>query len=290
MGFLSDITTVMGIILVWLAPPLVWTLVIVVFPKFFSDTLLRAIDHKHNIRLEEIKSELARQNAIEIEMLKSDDSTLKSSVELLSANQGEIRARRLVAIEKMWNVFLQMDRQFAGLIYLDTILLPTELDDFFRGNRKKPSDYIEGIVRQYIDQDAVVKKFNESGAEEIEKERPFVGDQIWKTFYALRALYGRCAILIKYSFEKKRYQNWKEDGHFASVVGTAVPPNVMDAAKTRQFQGLQMIILHLTQAFLKESEHVLSGTRAAAEFIPNIQEILMEERDKLTGYRAPNAD
>jgi hypothetical protein len=288
MGFLSDLTTVLSILIVWLAPPLVWALVIVVFPKFFSDTLLRAIDHKHNIRLEEIKAELGRENARKIETLKSDDATLKSSIELLSGNQSEIRARRLVAIEKMWNVFLQLKQNFGGVIYLDTILLPTELDEFFRG--KKPSEYIGGIIKQYEREDATAIKFDESGANEIEKERPFVGERSWQIFYALRALYGRSAILIRYSVQKKQYQNWKDDKLFATNIGTVLSKEIIDAAKAMQMQGLQMIVLHITEAFLEEAEHILSGRRTAANLIPDYQEILLAERDKLTNYRAPGAE
>jgi hypothetical protein len=54
---------------------------------------------------------------------------------------------------------------------------------------------------------------------EIQKERPFFGEQMWVIFYVLRAIYGRCAMLIAWSLEKKQLQSWKEDKHLADIVG-----------------------------------------------------------------------
>lgn len=284
------LTTVLSILITSLAVPLILTLVTVVFPKFVSSALLNAIEHRHNIRLAEIKEELGRETNIKLETLRSDNSTLQASIALLSANQSEIRARKLVAMEKMWNVFLQLNDKFSGVIFLDTILQPAELDEFFRGHGQTPrsSDYIKSIVSQYTREDASMNKMEESGANEIETERPFFGEQIWVIFYVLRAVYGRCALLIFKSLEKKQYQNWRDDEHLAHVMAMAVPRKIIDAAKARHLQGLQTIILHLTLAFLDEANKILSGTRSAASALPDYQAILMEERDKLTGYRAPN--
>jgi hypothetical protein len=164
------------------------------------------------------------------------------------SNQSEIRARRLIAVEKLWNVLLQMNDKFYGVVYLDTILLPDELDEFFRGH-KPLSDYMRAIVGQYAHEDASFNNFKESGSTEIEKERPFFGEQMWIIFYVLRAVYGRCALLIARSLEKKQFQNWREDEHLADVIGMVLPQQVMDAAKAMKLQGLQSIILHLNQAF-----------------------------------------
>jgi hypothetical protein len=149
----------------------------------------------------QIKAELDRDANIKIENLKSDNSTLQSSIDLLSTNQSEIRARRLVAVEKMWSVLLQMNDKFSGVVYLDAILLPEELDEFFRGQRPR-SDYIRSIVGQYAHEDASFNNLKDSGAMEIEKERPFFGEQMWVIFYVMRAIYGRCAMLVARSLEK----------------------------------------------------------------------------------------
>jgi hypothetical protein len=243
------------------------------------------------VGLEEIKAELGRETNRKIETLKSDNSTLQSSIDLLSANQGEIRARRLVAVEKMWNVFLQMNDKFSGVAFLDMILLPDELDDFFRGDWQKPrADYLKGIVGRYAKEDATFNIFKESGAMEIETERPFYGEKIWIIFYVLRAVYGRCALLIARSLEKKQFQNWKDDQHLATVVGMVLPQKIVDTARAMRSQGLQAIIFHLNQEFLVEADNLLSGTKTTAKLLPNYQAMLMEERDKLTAYRASNPD
>jgi hypothetical protein len=170
----------------------------------------------------EIRAELDRDTNIKIETLKSDNSTLQSSIDLLSANQSEIRARRLVAVEKMWNVLLQMNDKFSGVAYLDTILLPDELAEFFRGQKPR-SDYIRAIVGQYAHGDASFNNLKESGAMEIERERPFFGEQIWIIFYVLRAVYSRCAVPTARSLEEKKFHNWKEDRHLADIVGMVLP-------------------------------------------------------------------
>jgi hypothetical protein len=232
----------------------------------------------------QIKGELDRDTNIKIETLKSDNSTLQSSVDLLLANQSEIRARRLVAVEKMWNVLLQMNDKFSGVVHLDTILLPEELDEFF-GRRRPLPDYIQAIVNQYAKEDASFNIFEEIGTMDIEKERPFLGEQMWVIFYVLRAIYGRCAMLISTSIKKTKFQNWKEDKHLASIVGMVLPQQVMDTAKAMRGQGLQSLILHLNRAFLEEADKVLSGAKTTQSLLPNYQAMLMEERDKITAYR-----
>jgi hypothetical protein len=135
-------------LLAWLAAfasPFILLLALKIFPKLLRDVIIKELEHRHNVRLEQIKADLGRQSAVQVETLKAEMtaaySTLKASVEFLSASQAEVRGKRVDALEKFWGVLLSLNKEFSGLFFVEYILTPFEIDEFFKtGNVQKLSE------------------------------------------------------------------------------------------------------------------------------------------------------
>jgi hypothetical protein len=117
-------------ILAWLAvfaSPFFLVLALKIFPTLLGDIVIKELEHRHNVRLEQLKAELARSSALQIETLKAEMaatySTLKSSVDFLIASQAEVREKRVVAIENMWHVLLSLNREFSNLFFCEYRLM-----------------------------------------------------------------------------------------------------------------------------------------------------------------------
>lgn len=56
-------------ILAWLGAlsvPIVFVAALKIFPKILGDVLIKGLEHKHSVRLEEIKDELGRESAAQL--------------------------------------------------------------------------------------------------------------------------------------------------------------------------------------------------------------------------------
>jgi hypothetical protein len=279
-------------ILAWLAVvalPLILILVLKSFPKLLGDVIIKELEHRHNIRLEQIKSDLGRENAVQIETLKAEMtaaySTLKSSVDFLSASQGEVREKRVDAIGKLWHVLLSLERAFSDVFHVEAILSPLEIDEFFRtGNvQKLPKikTYLAHL-EEYRQDDTVLKKWQSSDAETVDIERLFVSARLWQIAFVLRALYARVGMLFNYSFKERRYNNWRDDEHLLQMLSSVLPTSSVAQAKAMEEDGLKTLVLTLHNDFLEEAEKIMSGVHSLSKSIADVQTTLLGEKDKLT--------
>jgi hypothetical protein len=119
---------------------LVFVVLLKYFPDFLNGALLKRVEHGYNVKLEAVKSELQRNSAQEIERSKAElqaaYSTIKSSVDFLSTGQTALRERSITSVEMLWGAMLQIKDAFSDVVYLDTILLPNEIDELFQGTRQ----------------------------------------------------------------------------------------------------------------------------------------------------------
>ena len=277
-----------AVILAWLAvlaSPFFLILALKIFPKLLGDVVIKELEHRHNVRLEEIKSELARSGAVQIETLKGEItavySTLKSSVDFLSANQADIRLRRITSIEKIWLALTSLKKEFADLLFIDSILLPSEIDNLFKPNGDPKLQSYFATIKGYQQQDTIMTKWNNSRAEALETEQLFVSARMWQIFFVSRALYGRVAFLFRESIKEGRYIDWRNDERLGKMLASVLPETRIEQAKMMTLQGLEWLVITLHTEFLEEAEKIMSGVPSLSKSIADMQTILLGEKDKL---------
>jgi len=155
--------------------------------------------------------------------------------------------RQLQALENLWAMVGTLRKEFGSIVFIDTILLASEIDEYFRtGAHSEPMS----MIREYKDPQCAVKKIV---LIDPDKERPFVSQKVWSILFVLRALYGRASLMIELSFKKRAYEDWRKDSVMDRLLRGILPGNIVDDIRQRPIGGLQAAIDHLEHRFLEEA-------------------------------------
>ncbi len=157
-----------------------------------------------------------------------------------------LQGRRILAIETLWKVSQRFRAEFSDIVFIDTILLNKEIDDYFRSGLRE--EMFAGI-QAYASLSTTPKRFTKADQDAI-NERPFINPRAWGIMHVLKALYGRSAMLMQLSFKERAYQTWKNDEPLDHLLRAVLPGHIVDDAKNREIGGLQFLIEHLEVNFM----------------------------------------
>lgn len=160
------------------------------------------------------------------------------------------RQRQIQAVEHLWQVLRNLSSEFGLVVFVDTILTPSELEAYFReGKFARVAD----CIREYADMNVPLRKFASAGANDAAKERPFVTNRLWSVFFVLQGLYGRTALLLTNSYKESRFVNWRADSGCDQLLRAILPAQAVDHAKAQMTGGLRTAIDSLESRFLAEA-------------------------------------
>jgi hypothetical protein len=266
-----------GVLALYALLQIVWTLLIRTFPNFLGGILLKGVERRNAVAIERVKDELSRNTQLEIERLRADYSTLKSSTDYLSANQAELRSKMIASTERLWSSILWIRKRFGDVIFAERILSPSELDDAF-AHGKWPK--VTAHLKAYKDEGHVTTKLLEAQKEELDRERLFVGDRLWLIYYTFNAIHFRLGLLVNRSFKESRYVNWRDDKliqqHVTAVFG---------AERTQSFRDIATLTATLEAEFLREAMRIMSGSKFLADSITDLQATLLYANERITDDR-----
>jgi len=160
------------------------------------------------------------------------------------------RQRQIQAVEHLWQVVRNLSGEFSTVVFVDSILAPSELDAYFREAEDTP---IAIGIREYADMNLALRKFASAGADDADKERPFVTKRLWSIFFILRGLYGRTAHLLADSYKRRRLINWRTDGGCDELLRAILPVQIVEHAKGQPIGGFRTAIDSLEGEFLAEA-------------------------------------
>lgn len=246
-----------------------WTLLARTFPAVLTAKLTKGIEHGHATELSRLKADLDARY-----------STLKSSVDFLSASQSDLRTRAITSVESLWTAVLEIEREHSDLVFVDNIFVSEELRDFFASGR------IKKHLADYSDTDVLAKKMERFVHLTSERERLFSGERLWLRFSTFCRAHGRMAVLAQFSFEKETYVDWRTDHLMNSILGAILPADVLERAKKRRLGGFREVTGHLKAEFLKEAIRVMSGSQHVADSLSDVQSTLLSEQQRLTPDRS----
>jgi len=159
--------------------------------------------------------------------------------------------RQIEAVERLWQVLRNLSHEFSSVVFIDTILLPSELEAFFREGE---NGQIADCLGEYADdRNLALRKLASAGANDADSERPFVTNRVWSVFFVLRAIYARAAILVTISYKERKFSNWRTDTGCDQLLRAILPAKAVDHAKSQAIGGLRNAIESLESQFLAEA-------------------------------------
>lgn len=237
-------------------------------PSAITKFVDKEIERSSDIKLEKVKGEI-----------QGSYSTLKSSVDMLTASNSGLHPHIIETVSAMWGLIVEMRRTFASLVAFDQIILADEAHQAF----KKPEDNqkILDFVRAHegdLENPVRNAKFFDS---DFDKHRLFCGDRLWMIFYVMRAVLMRNSLLIAWSFQKGDYQDWRKDNGINQLLSGSLKPDILKKVKDAKFGGISMAMTQLESDFLHEATRVMSGSKAMADSLADVQALMLLQNAKI---------
>lgn len=160
------------------------------------------------------------------------------------------RQRQIQAVEHLWQIVRNLSSEFSLVVFVDTILTPSELDAYFREGEHA---HVVDCIREYADMNLPLRKFASAGADDAAKERPFVTNRLWSIFFVLQGIYGRAALLLTNSYKERRFVNWHADSGCDQLLRAILPSQAVEYVKRQPIGGLRAAIDALESQFLAEA-------------------------------------
>ena len=235
-----------------------WTVVLRVFPSILGKALEKRIEHGYDSKLEGIKAEL-----------QASYSTLKTSVDFLSATQPELRTKMITATETLWGAVCAARKEFADIAVVDFLMTQNKSDKSLQ------------MLKPYRDSRFTTAKLARVEALESGSERLFVSARLWLIYSTILLVYCRSGAHIAESLEQHRDINWKDDHTINSLLGSCLPTTVIDSAKGGMSIEFGLVIGHLESEFLKEATRVMSGSQGLADSLSDIHSVLQYQNQQI---------
>ncbi len=269
-------------------PPVIFVVLLKLFPDFASKAVLSVLEQRHRRSLTQYKDMLDRDTATIVERTKgqiqADHSTLKATMDFMAASQSRLREHTIGAVQVLWSEVLTLRDVHANLATFETMFLDDEIAEAFS---ERDGAFILGWVAPYADEDKIVQRNVEMTTLEAEKHRPFCGDRLWLIFVVLRSVYFRSAILVSWAFKKGVYTRMLDDTGIQQLLSGVVAPADVAALRQDRARGFNQMLGRLEAMFLEEAARVMSGSEAfAASLIDLSAGLQIREKTSFDGRRS----
>lgn len=161
-----------------------------------------------------------------------------------------LNQRQIQAVENLWQILQRFSSEFSMVVFVDTILLPQEMNAYFIGGDDIP--LMDSIFEFGNPQTAIIKMAN-AGGNEAARERPFVSQRLWSIYFVIQAMYGRTALLLTNSFKEEQYKNWRNDSGCDQLLRAILPGHAVEHLKAMEAAGLRSAVDYLEDQFLTEA-------------------------------------
>ncbi len=282
---------------------IVATFALKVFPDLLGKLLFKSVEYQSEARLvrlrdelardtaghvEHLKAELAREASLKVEAAKAElqgaYSTLRTSVDIISAGQSGLRTEMVAVAREMWKAIVRLRLEFGDLFTFYTILLPREIERIF--SEGQPPQAAK-MIERYHDEGKLSTRINEFVGTQVEEGRLFAGERLWLIFHSTRAFHLRLALITSQSLNRRQYQDWCSDKLIDYALRSVLAGDVVDAIKAAPVTGIQEAIGRFEAEFLREASRVMSGSRAFADSLSDVQATLRLEHQKVLAGELP---
>lgn len=239
-----------------------------VLPGAITKFVDKEIERRSDIKLEQVKGEI-----------QGSYSTLKSSVDMLAASNPGLHPHIIETVIALWGLIVTMKHSFSGMVAFDTLFLANEAAEAFQDQARHANLIV------YVDKHR--NEFDNLAANgavleaNLDKHRLFCGDRLWLIFFIVRAVYMRSSLLVAQSFQTHDYVDWRKDDGIRQLLSAVLPEAMVTDLRARPAGGLTAAIDQLEARFLHEATRVMSGSKAMADSLADMQSILLLENAKV---------
>lgn len=199
--------------------------------------------------------------------LSSERVLLESAIRGSQQGQDLSHEKRLAAIEHMWSAVLKLRATANGMRYFFGILLPDEYDLIFSGKQDTFAAAIGNVNDEFVTGEI-------KAVDDVELDRPYLGEILWLRFFIYRAFVGRLGYLISRGKERRHIADWRDDKGIRQILAGALPQNTITALLDKQkFSSIYEVFSQLEAAILQEISLILSGRRSASDSFENAKEL-----------------
>lgn len=239
-------------------------------PRAITKFVDKEIERHSDIKLEKVKEEI-----------QGSYSTLKSSVDMLTASNSGLHPHIIETVIALWGLLVTMKHNFSGMVVFDTLFLASKAHEAFRDETAHANliAYVE-THRNEFDNLAANGAVLEPN---LDKHRLFCGNRLWLIFYIIRAIYMRSSLLIARSFQTNDYVDWRKDDGVCQLLSAVLPETLISQVRGRSTGGLTVAIDQLEARFLHEATRVMSGSKIMADSLADMQAVLLLENAKIAG-------
>lgn len=221
----------------------------------------KEIERRSDIKLEKVKGEI-----------QGSYTTLKSSVDMLTASNTGLHPHIIDAVSALWGLIVEMQHSFSGMVTFDKVFLADEAAEAFKdeAKHKRRLDFVEKHRNEFenLAANGAVLEPN------LDRHRLFCGDRLWLIFFITRAVYLRGSLLIARSFQTKVFDDWRKDKGILQLLGAVLNKGFIDDIIARPIGGFGTAIAQLEAEFLHEATRVMSGSKAMADSLTNMQSVM----------------
>lgn len=216
-------------------------------------------------------SKWRRDEQRQLETLKhalSESQTLfEAAIASHASGQDLFQARRLAAVDGLWQAALLIRDQLSMPVLFFTLLLPSEYDEALAAGGPC-HDIIESIAPDKTQ--AVLE-----AAKAVERERPHVGDTLWLIFFIYRAVHGRLNFLIDRGRQKGHIDDWRDDSGLRQLFSAVLDePTIADLYRAgNDLLAIRRGIDVLESMLLREIALIASGRQSSIESFENARQM-----------------
>jgi uncharacterized membrane-anchored protein YhcB (DUF1043 family) len=248
-------------IAILIAPAISGFVFVKLLPGAITKYVDKEIERRSDIKLEKVKGQIEGSYA-----------TLKTSMEMLTASNTGLHPHIIDSVSALWKLIVQMKHDFGGMVTFDSLFLANEAAEAFQdeGSHQNLIAFVEKHRNEFdnLAANGAVLEPN------LDKYRLFCGDRLWLIFSIIRAVYLRSSLLIARSFQKHGFDDWRKDDGIRQLLSAVLPTAFIDDVRAREIGGLSIAISQLEAEFLHEATRVMSGSKAMADSLTNMQSVL----------------
>ena len=219
-----------------------------------------SVKNKYDSKIENLKNELTISQSILTNSLANQTEGVKVTHE-----------KRVKAIDFYWEDILELEHFIKPLNYFDQITLAKEVEQINRIKSDLPEKFQEEISQAFKDLDSdKMLKTETIFKKEIEKLRPYIGEQLWLLRFLYVSFIGRIIHLYETNYSKGlNLEHWMKDEFLKKNLQNILSDEEIKFVYETEHGGIQRGINMFKQKILKEISEITSGASAGKSSLEN---------------------
>jgi hypothetical protein len=188
--------------------------------------------------------------------LARDRLVMETAIFSFSSGQKAAQEKKIQAAEKIWKHVLEIRKICQSAIFFYSILKPSEYNEVF--TKPKIKAMISNLDDSVIDQIS-------SNPENLESNRPFLGEKLWLLFFIYRAFLGRISLILVDGLKEGEIKDWRKDHGVHSLLKNILSNEQLTAVMVESPLAMHKAITLLEAMLLEEISFIISGEKASKD-------------------------